>query len=272
MPDILDEFEELLQKTLESRIFNWLPDQTSTQEIIKEILVAIKAAYGEEKDALIHADFMIHVSPDDYSTWFSNQIDLTQFSRLLTAAMTAAGIQTAKPLAFHIMADSRLNRGKVSIQPAQSSLETGEPHHLGFAEKRNLQEREPEVEDEMRAFFTCANGDIFHLEKPVINVGRREANDIVLADQRVSRLHAQVRRVKNQHILFDLNSTGGTLLNDRPIIQATLSTGDVVSFGGVLMIYAEEIYTSPKEDTNDLNGTTHTPSDNKDPEQGLEIL
>jgi len=272
MPDILDEFEELLEKTLESRIFNWLPDQTSTNEIIKEILVAIKAAYGEDQDTLIQSDFMIHVSPDDYATWFSNQIDLTQFSRLLTSAMTSAGIQTVKPLAFHIMADKLLSTGKVSIQPAQSSLDSGETQHLGFAEKQTREEREPEMEDELRAFFTCANGDMYHLEKPVINIGRREDNDIVLADQRVSRLHAQVRRVKNQHILFDLNSTGGTLINDRPIIQATLSTGDVVSFGGVVMIYAEEIFTSPKEDTNDLNGTTHTPSDHNDPEQGLEIV
>ncbi len=272
MAGILDEFEHLLEITLESQIFNWLPAQSSTSDIVKEILVAIQSVYGKNQEQVISSDFMIHVSPEEYAAWFSNQVDLTQFSRLLTKAMTSTGMHSPKPPAFHIIADATLTPGKVSILPVKSSVESGETQHLGFEDKKPVPKLESHPDDEMRAFFTCSNGDVFHLDKPVINIGRREENDIVLADPRVSRQHAQIRRVRNQHILFDLSSTGGTLVNDRPIIQTTLYTGDVVSFGGIIMIYAEETFTISEEDTSDLNGTTRTPTDPSDDGQGLEIL
>ncbi len=126
MPDILDEFEHLLENTLENRIFNWLPAQSSIRDVVREILVAIQSAYGNDQEQIKNSDFMIHVSPEDYATWFSNQIDLTQFGRLLSTAMSSAGVHSPKPPAFHIIADGTLSTGKVSIQPVQSTLESGE--------------------------------------------------------------------------------------------------------------------------------------------------
>jgi hypothetical protein len=270
MPDILEEFEHLLERTLESQIFAWLPGQSSVQNFVREVLLAIQNVYSQQ-DQIANSDFMIHVSPEDYATWFSNQLDLTQFSRLLTAAMMEAGFHSPKPPAFHIMAKPNLETGKVSIQYINPSISIDETQHLGFPDKKPGPLPPPNSSDMVRAFFTSASGEVFYLEKNVVNIGRREDNDICLVDQRVSRQHAQIRRVRNQHILFDLNSTGGTIVNNRPIVQTTLATGDVVSFAGVVMIYAEEFFSTAEEDTSDLNGTTRTPSHTED-EEGLEIL
>jgi len=273
MPDILDEFEHLLEKTLESHIFSWLPNQSSIHEFVREVLEAIQHVYTQNQNQIASSDFLIQVSKDDYATWFSNQLDLSQFSRLLTAAMLEAGFSTPKPPAFHIIALSSLEAGKVSIQPVSTSpTNIDETQYLGIGEKKLTRPLVKEDTDILRAFLTGAAGEVFYLEKNVVNIGRREDNDIFLADQRVSRQHAQIRRVRNQHILFDLNSTGGTFVNNRPVVQATLVTGDVVSFAGVVMIYAEEYFSTSEEDTSDLNGTTRTPSHPEDTGQGLEIL
>jgi pSer/pThr/pTyr-binding forkhead associated (FHA) protein len=63
-------------------------------------------------------------------------------------------------------------------------------------------------------------------------MGRRLNNHLVIDDLRVSRLHAQIRVIQNQYYLFDLNSTGGTFVNDERISRALLYPGDKISLAG----------------------------------------
>ena len=78
------------------------------------------------------------------------------------------------------------------------------------------------------------------LHLPVINLGRRHDNQIVIDDPRVSRSHAQLRAIRGHYLLFDLNSTGGTFINGIQITQLALKPGDVISLAGVQLIYGEE--------------------------------
>jgi len=71
----------------------------------------------------------------------------------------------------------------------------------------------------------------------VINIGRKNTNHIIINDLRVSRNHAQIRRVKDEYILFDAGSTGGTFINSTRIDQHTLRPGDVISLAGYTLIY-----------------------------------
>lgn len=77
----------------------------------------------------------------------------------------------------------------------------------------------------------------FQLIKKVINIGRDESNDLVIDNLRVSRIHAQIRDIGGSHVLFDLDSTVGTKVNNRRISQHTLSTGDVIEIADVSLIY-----------------------------------
>jgi hypothetical protein len=67
-----------------------------------------------------------------------------------------------------------------------------------------------------------------------VTIGRGLDNDIVLhEEQRLSRHHARIEFKYGQFLLFDLNSTNGTLVNDRPITQIVLTPGDRISLGGL---------------------------------------
>jgi len=88
---------------------------------------------------------------------------------------------------------------------------------------------------------------IFPLTQPVINIGRRTDNHLVIEDARISRLHAQLRAVHGQYVIFDLDSTGGTWVNGERVKQSTLIPGDVVSLSGVPLVYGQE--TTYPEDT-----------------------
>jgi serine phosphatase RsbU (regulator of sigma subunit) len=72
----------------------------------------------------------------------------------------------------------------------------------------------------------------FALEKDVITIGRSKKNDLVLADQWLSRIHAEIRRENGRHYIRDLESRNGTYVNGMRLSQKVpLQNGDVVTLG-----------------------------------------
>lgn len=89
------------------------------------------------------------------------------------------------------------------------------------------------------AYFIIQGSQIFTLNKPIIHIGRRPDNDLVLNDPRVSRIHAQLRAVGGRYRIIDLNSTGGTFINNSRITSTVLYPGDVISLAGVAVLYGQ---------------------------------
>ena len=82
---------------------------------------------------------------------------------------------------------------------------------------------------ETQLAFLLINGRVFYLNKPEVIMGRSRHNDLIIPDLRISRMHAKLSRVNDRYLLVDLNSTGGTYVNERPIVQKLLDSGDEVS-------------------------------------------
>jgi adenylate cyclase len=73
---------------------------------------------------------------------------------------------------------------------------------------------------------------ILELNKPLITVGRGNANDLVLNDASVSRFHAVFKLRDNSIFVADRGSTNGIVLNDAKISKETeLKDGDVALLG-----------------------------------------
>lgn len=96
------------------------------------------------------------------------------------------------------------------------------------------------------AFLVVRGSEHFTLEKPVVNIGRRLDNHLVLDDSRVSRKHAQIRAKAGQFYLIDLHSTSGTLLNGERVEEAGLKPGDVIKMATIEMIYGEDTAGPPE--------------------------
>jgi adenylate cyclase len=73
---------------------------------------------------------------------------------------------------------------------------------------------------------------ILELNKPVITIGRGNANDLVLNDPSISRFHAVVKLNDHKVVIADRGSTNGVILNGERIAAETeLKTGDVAALG-----------------------------------------
>ncbi|MBU2573214.1 MAG: FHA domain-containing protein [Elusimicrobia bacterium] len=68
-----------------------------------------------------------------------------------------------------------------------------------------------------------------NLDKPVLNVGRKPDNDIVLDNQAVSGRHCKIYQAGDTYFVEDLNSTNGTFVNGKKVLKAGLHHGDSIS-------------------------------------------
>lgn len=75
-------------------------------------------------------------------------------------------------------------------------------------------------------------GDTYEVASARAVVGReRSAADVVLRDPNVSRSHAVLTFTGSDWSIEDLNSTNGTLVNNRRISRCPLRSGDLLTFG-----------------------------------------
>jgi pSer/pThr/pTyr-binding forkhead associated (FHA) protein len=71
---------------------------------------------------------------------------------------------------------------------------------------------------------------------PVVNVGRADYNDIVLAEPSVSTTHAKLQRRDDIWVLTDLGSTNGTYVEGEPVTGTALA-GTTIRFGDVAVLF-----------------------------------
>ncbi len=90
------------------------------------------------------------------------------------------------------------------------------------------------------AFIIVDGIKVIPLNQPLVRIGRRVENSVVLDDPRVSRSHAELRAINGRYVLFDLNSTGGTFVNGVRITQTVVYPGDVISLAGVNLVYGQK--------------------------------
>jgi hypothetical protein len=63
-------------------------------------------------------------------------------------------------------------------------------------------------------------------------IGRSSACQLVLADDTVSRRHAELRTEDGRWLLRDLGSSNGTWVNGRRVVEAEVRPGDLLHLGG----------------------------------------
>lgn len=77
------------------------------------------------------------------------------------------------------------------------------------------------------------------LDRPIIRIGRRVENDIVLDSPTISRQHAQIRWRQRYFVLYDVSGHGRTSVNGEPVQEYILRPGDVIALSDILLVYGE---------------------------------
>ena len=92
----------------------------------------------------------------------------------------------------------------------------------------------------MAKLVLSLNGNVlnqYFTDKPELRIGRDVGNDIAINDALLSREHARILCVGEDHIVEDLQSSNGTLVNGAPVTRKILKHRDVIGLGSHALRY-----------------------------------
>lgn len=110
--------------------------------------------------------------------------------------------------------------------------------------KVSLEKGKLDVDKKGGEFFVILHGpktgEVIYINKPELTIGRDDKSDIVDKQDLVSRNHAKIVTEGEEVSVIDLDSTNGTLLNNKSIKTAVLKDGDEIQMGNLILQFFQE--------------------------------
>lgn len=234
----LKELEAQLQNLIEVRLLSVFPGQKMDDLVIQRLAAAMHTNLLNPDGSTPIAPnvYTIIVNPGAAQEWQHPRILETLIGIVKTAGQEA-GFTFASQPEITISTDDSLALSEANVMAS---------HRVDAVEQtKGLADEKAEEEDGSshlpeNAFLIIEGVKVYPLSLPVVNIGRRMDNQLVIDDPRVSRTHAQLRAINGRFVLFDLNSTGGTFVNGQRASQTVLYAGDVISLAGVALIFGQD--------------------------------
>jgi len=237
MSDILDRLEQRIEDLVEGSLKRLVGYKISVETLSSQMAHAML-------DSVRHGDDGRRYAPDQYALSF-HPLDadrLLDIADEIQEQLAEGLLEAARGSKFHLLhepqitfaADPTLNQGQIRVIAWHSS---------NPLEYTQAMPREPKTQPGTlpKGAFLIVEGDQhFPLDRPVVNIGRRLDNQLILDDPHVSRTHAQLRAREGRFVLFDLGSTAGTSVNDLSVKQQVLRAGDVIKIASISLIYGED--------------------------------
>jgi len=151
---------------------------------------------------------------------------------LLVSAPPVVGVAPPEPAAvapvtFPASDSSDLESTGVTVSPSHAMGQAVSPRAVRPGPQMALRENAALV-----GIQGLAAGSTFALTAGDVTIGRDGENDIVLAENTVSRFHARLLRDnRGGFTLTDLDSSNGVQVNGRPVRSAPLRSGDEIKIG-----------------------------------------
>jgi pSer/pThr/pTyr-binding forkhead associated (FHA) protein len=226
--DINKKLEALFEGKLVS-VFNKNPLILMTEKLIESIELE-----HQEKDENIYIPNIISIKVKE-----KTQFDLEELKewenfalRLIEEISEKNSYIVAGPLKIEILFDDTIEE-LVQISAHQTYLASGDTISLP------VEETNPN-KSEVLAYLILWDEEYFTINKNIVNIGRHEQNDLAIDNLRVSRFHAQIRRINQDFYIVDTNSTSGTKVNGQIIEKHLLLNGDVVEIADVPIIFSRD--------------------------------
>ena len=237
MKEQLDRLEQRLEDLVEGSLASLLGARLSAGAVAGKLTQAMAEVTKQDDQGRAYGpdQYALTLNPEDAKELLEQEPEAQEkLAEALLEAGREAGVLLAKDPHITIAADPTLHRWQVRVVAWHS----GNP--LEFTHPMEKQALRQIPEPPSGAFLIVDGEGHFPLDRPVINIGRRLDNQLILDNPHISRTHAQLRVRDGRFVLFDLGSTAGTQVNGRSVKQHTLRAGDVIKIADVRLVYGED--------------------------------
>ena len=95
------------------------------------------------------------------------------------------------------------------------------------------------MNNQSRNAFIIINTQVVRIPDTPLTIGRKFDNNLVVSVNTVSRHHAIIQREGDHYVIIDLNSTGGTYVNEKKVMKAVLKSGDSILLADTPLVFVE---------------------------------
>lgn len=235
----LDQLEAKIQRLVEDQLAGILPGIKLEDRIIQRLAMAVRENIVQQKDdrAIAPNEFTLIVSTDTSPMWKEPSI-VEALRKIIVTAARDVGLRFTTQPNIIITTDDSFSAEEIRVIASHRLEPVADTQGMQMTTTNDEVEVGDNIPD--NAFLIIEGIKVHPLNQPVVNIGRRLENQLVIDDPRVSRNHAQLRAIKGRFVLFDLNSTGGTFVNGQRTSQTVLYPGDVISLAGVALIFGQD--------------------------------
>jgi hypothetical protein len=247
----LDALERFMEEAVEGTV------QRVFRPKLQPVQLAKAAARAMERQQVIGTggpevpnSYTISLHPRDFEQFAQFQGALQrELETYLTRYAADHGWRPVSTLGVVLVADSSVPLGRPRIAAELLDLAESSPHRGDEPDLLERTMRQPRFRPEQHeanpqplsaAVLISETGEQFALRGQAVRIGRALENDIVIADPRVSRFHAEIRQEQDRYVIYDLGSTNGTLVADTAIDRRELTSDDLISLGGFRLSFLDE--------------------------------
>lgn len=234
----MDRLESRLQALIESSL-NRLPWRNAQPRLAADVVSSLRAqlALDDRSTEPLPDSFNLFMHPENCKAWEAHPDWVNWLNQVLLDMAVESNRSYARDPEIRLIPDSDLDGKSIRTVLTYQDVNVNSTAVMA-AESDPIETTPPETWS--GPYLMLENSKTYPINQTVVNIGRRENNDLVLPDPRVSREHAQIRLIHGECVLFDLNSTGGTSVNGRRVNTHNLRPGDVISFAGINIIFGQE--------------------------------
>jgi hypothetical protein len=229
----LTRFEALAQQVVEGSFKRLFGEQLEPYEVAARLAQVMEDA---TLDGLAPNVYEVVLAEADQAALLSQYPALpSQLAAYLAELAQQADFVLAGAVEVTFTAVASLSAHQFYVQARQ-----GQPDE----QKTQIQLREVAADgldalQTVDAYLVIGGREHIALDQPLVSIGRRRDNDVVLDAPTVSRQHAQIRWRYGRFILYNLSRRGRTAVNDQPITEHVLQPGDVIALSDIRLIYGE---------------------------------
>ncbi len=235
----LSRFEARAQRLVEGSFSRLLGGELGALEVAARLARTLE---DSRQDGLTADVFTVRLHPQDAARIQAEQPDVAQtLAEYVTQLARDSGWGMMAPPVVSLRADEEVGKRQVIIQVEYH--QEANPTTQFLLPRLEQDDAAQEALAALRALdaYLIVEGERHvALDQPLVNLGRRMDNEVVLDAVTVSRRHAQIRWRYGRFVLYDLsNRPGRTAVNGQPVQEYVLQPGDVIALSDVKIIYGE---------------------------------
>jgi len=247
---MLARFERLMQQAVEGSLRRVFPTTLQPVQLAKAAARAMEQAQViGVRGPQVPNCYRLRLAPGDLERFATYTATLSsELSRYLVDYARERGLRPIGEPRVELLEDAAVRVGTVRAEARFADLTPGLETEVEAAVEGTRRLRladlagarssaaAPEPVADATLWLVDALGVRFALEPQagIVRVGRGVDNDLVVGNQRVSRYHAQLRWVDSTWLVYDLDSTNGTWVDQQPVLATqpqALAPGAVLRLG-----------------------------------------